>query len=108
MQGLAFMDTLRALLGWNWRIRRLRKSWDRTRERALKIKDQAKRKDILQKLDTIENNIKVLEEEDTNTMVKGKLVGEARKDLDTIADMISMQREKEEQTEDAGYKIGAG
>ena len=98
------MDVVRAIFGWNWRIRRLRKKWDRTRERALKIKDDAKRKEILQKLDVIENNVKVLEEEDLNRMVKGKLVGEVKKDLDDIKNSIRMQKEVEEEAEEAGYE----
>ena len=50
------------IFGWKWKIRRLRKRWDRLRERSLK-KDEPLRGKLLQDLDTIEQDLRTLEEQ---------------------------------------------
>ncbi len=83
------------IFGYNWRIRRLRKKWDRMREAALKLKRQERTK-ILEELDSIENNLRVLEEEKLSRIVKAKLCGEVKNDMEKVSSMIEAQKEREE------------
>ncbi len=48
--------------GWSRKIRKLRKEWNKARERALTKKNPLKRL-ILKKLDDIENHLRMLEEQ---------------------------------------------
>ena len=56
------MGLLRLILGWNWKVRRLRKEWDRTREKSLTKKGDIRRLS-LEKLDDIEHHLRILEED---------------------------------------------
>lgn len=51
--------------GWNRKVRKLRKKWDRARERSLTKKNPLKRM-VLQKLDLAENQLRMLEEQPIN------------------------------------------
>ena len=48
--------------GWNRKIRRLRRDWNRARENTLKKKNPLKLM-ILRKLDSVEDHLKMLEEQ---------------------------------------------
>ena len=84
------MDILRHLLGWNWRIRRLRKKWDRLREKSLKKKDPL-RKTLLEKLDLVENNLRSLEERRMVRYERVRLVREVQMELAAIKVMLKSE-----------------
>jgi hypothetical protein len=87
------MDLLRLVFGWNWRVRRLRKNWDRTREKTLKKKAQI-RKPALEKLDAIENNLRMLEEQSLNRFAKAKLSKDIEINLAGVKEFIKSKPEE--------------
>ena len=70
------MGLLSLVLGWNYRVRRLRKRWDRLREKTLK-KHGAVRGEALKRLDFIENNIRTLEEQRLSRIARARMAKEA-------------------------------
>lgn len=78
------------LFGWNWQIRKLRKKWDRLREKALKKEGQFKIH-ILEKLDLTENNLRTLEERSLVRHEKARLSKEVELDLVEINEMLKMK-----------------
>lgn len=81
------------LFGWNRKIRKLRKRWDRLREKALK-KEQPLKGDILTKMDVIEQNLRVLEERKVNRVERSRLAKEIEIDLEGIKAMVKMKDEE--------------
>ncbi|MEM5797767.1 MAG: hypothetical protein QXP39_00795 [Candidatus Aenigmatarchaeota archaeon] len=79
-----------SLFGWGWKIRRLRRRWDRLREKALK-KSEPARAEILQKLDVIENKIRTLEEQQPGIVLRARLAKEVEIDL---AEIDALLKEK--------------
>lgn len=69
--------------GWRWKLRKLRKKWDRLREKTLK-KDEPLRSEILQKLDIVENKLRTLEEQQLDFVMRTRLVKEVELDLEEI------------------------
>jgi hypothetical protein len=61
--------------GWNRKVRKLRKEWDRAREDALTKKNPLKRM-ILQKLDLAEDQLKMLEEQPISRVQRKRFVRE--------------------------------
>lgn len=90
------MDILRAFFGWNWRIRRLRKKWDRLREKTLK-KPKGMRLSILEKLDIIENNVRTLEERTLVRHERARISKEVELDLVEIGAMLKEKFKKKDQ-----------
>ncbi len=82
--------------GYEARVRKLRKKWDRTREKVLKRKGEEK-KQLLEKLDQIENNLRLLEEKDLSRIDRIKVRKEVEIDLEEIVD--SLREEKSEKPE---------
>ncbi|MBI4176717.1 MAG: hypothetical protein HY518_05915 [Candidatus Aenigmarchaeota archaeon] len=82
------------LLGWGWRIRSLRKKWDRTREKTLKKKGQA-RKAALERLDTIENNLRLLEETKLTRLDRIRLSGEVETGINEVREFLKAKQDKE-------------
>ncbi|MBU0530635.1 MAG: hypothetical protein KKC05_03085 [Nanoarchaeota archaeon] len=74
------MGLFRILFGWNWKIRRLRKKWDRIREKSLKEEGPFKIQ-LLEKLDLTENNLRTLEERPLVRHEKARLCKEVELDL---------------------------
>ena len=66
---------------WEGRIRKLRKKWDRTREKVLKRKGTEKQQ-LLEKLDQIENNLRLLEEKELSRIDRIKVRKEVEIDLE--------------------------
>ena len=66
------MDILRHLLGWNWKVRKLRKKWDRLREKSLKKKNP-QRNELLKRLDMISPNLITLEEQRLGRIDKARI-----------------------------------
>jgi len=65
-----------SFFGWNRRVRKLRKEWDRAREKALK-KHGAVKKEALERLDVIEGNLRTLEEQQVSGVVRARLAKDA-------------------------------
>ncbi len=90
------MDVMRALLGWDYRIRRLRKRWDRLREKSLKKKDPV-RGAALSKLDSISTSLTTLEEQRLSRIDKIRLGREVGEGLELVREMLKEQQEEEEE-----------
>jgi hypothetical protein len=87
------MGLLRLILGWNWKIRKLRKKWDRLREKALK-KDDPLRHTLLEKLDSAENNLRILEEQRLSRVDRARLSKTLEIDLEGIKAMLKGKPEE--------------
>lgn len=87
------MKGLFGLFGFGRKIRKLRKKWDRLREKALK-KKQPQKGDILTKMDQVEQNLRILEERKVNRVERSRLAKEIEIDLEEIKTMVEMD-EKE-------------
>ena len=81
------------LLGFGRRVRKLRKKWDRLREKALK-KGQPLKGDILVKLDQIEQNLRILEERKVNRFERSRLAKEIEIDLEEIKTLVKMKEDE--------------
>ncbi|NIO21403.1 MAG: hypothetical protein GTN76_11860 [Candidatus Aenigmarchaeota archaeon] len=81
------------LFGWNRKIRKLRKRWDRLREKALK-KKQPMKGDILTKMDVIEQNLRVLEERKVSRVERSRLAKEIEIDLEGIKAILKMKEDE--------------
>ena len=89
------MDVIRTVLGWNYRIRRLRKRWDRLRERSLKKKDPV-RGAALSKLDTVSTSLTTLEEQRLSRIDKIRLSQEVAAGLELVREMLKERQEDED------------
>ncbi|MBN2101596.1 MAG: hypothetical protein JW716_01855 [Candidatus Aenigmarchaeota archaeon] len=69
------------LFGHRRKIRKLRKKWDREREKALKLKEPL-RTNVLKKMDQIELNIRSLEEQRLGRVDVARLTKETEIDLE--------------------------
>ena len=81
------------LFGWNRKIRKLRKRWDRAREKALKKKDPLKGT-LLSKLDLIENHLRMLEEQRMTRIDRARFHKEVAINLAEINEMLKMKSEE--------------
>jgi len=79
--------------GFGRRVRKLRKKWDRLREKTLK-KKQPLKGDILTKMDQIEQNLRILEERKVNRVERSRLAKEIEIDLEGIKAMVKMKEEE--------------
>ena len=75
------------------KVRKLRKKWDRLREKTLK-KKQPLKGDILTKMDVIEQNLRVLEERKVSRVERSRLAKEIEIDLEGIKAMVKMKEEE--------------
>jgi hypothetical protein len=87
-----------AILGWGWRIRRLRKKWDRIREKSLK-KDEPLKGNLLTRLDQVENSLRMLEERRLGRIEKARLAREVDLDLSELKEMLKMKPEEFQQAQ---------
>ncbi len=87
------MGIITFIFGWKWKIRRLRKRWDRLREKSLK-KEEPIRTDILKKLDAIENNLRTLEEQKMNRILRAKISKEVEIDLAEVEALLKSRPEE--------------
>lgn len=81
------------ILGWGYKTRRLRKRWDRLREKTLK-KDASVRTRLLQREDQVEQNLRILEERRLHRGEKARLAKELELDLAEIKGMLSSKTEE--------------
>jgi len=87
------LNPLGFIFGHGRKIRKLRKRWDRLREKSLK-KEQAVRAQILPKEDQIEQNIRILEERRMNRGERARLMKEVEIDLAEIKAILESNPEK--------------
>jgi DNA-binding transcriptional MerR regulator len=78
---------LNFIFGWPRKIRKLRKRWDRLREKTLKKKGLVK-KTALEKLDMTEQKLKTLEEQKITRLDRSRLAREVELDLAEIKAML--------------------
>ncbi|MEM5812126.1 MAG: hypothetical protein QXN71_01325 [Candidatus Aenigmatarchaeota archaeon] len=81
------------LFGWPRKIRKLRKRWDRLREKALKKKGLVK-KTALEKLDMTEQKLRTLEEQKITRLDRSRLAREVELDLAEIKAMLQATPEE--------------
>ena len=81
------------ILGWGYKTRRLRKRWDRLREKTLK-KDASVRTKLLQREDQVEQNLRILEERRLHRGEKARLAKELEIDLAEIKAMLKAKPEE--------------
>lgn len=86
------------LLGWGWKIRRIRKKWDRIREKALKKKEPLKA-NLLTRLDQVENSLRMLEERRLTRLERARLAREVDLDLSELKEMLKMKPEEFQQAQ---------
>ncbi len=79
--------------GFGRKVRKLRKRWDRLREKSLK-KKQPLKGDILTKMDMIEQNLRVIEERKVNRVERSRIAKEIEIDLEGIKAMVKMMEEE--------------
>jgi hypothetical protein len=87
------MSILWHILGWNWKVRRLRKKWDRLRERALKKKNPI-RMEALKKLDVINPNLTTLEEQRLGRIDKARISKDVEISLEEVKALIKAKPEE--------------
>ncbi|NOX72014.1 MAG: hypothetical protein GXO64_04970 [Candidatus Micrarchaeota archaeon] len=78
---------LEKLFGHKRRIRKLRKKWDREREKALKLNEPL-RSNMLKKLDQIELNLRTLEEQRLHRVELARIAKEVEIDLEEVKAML--------------------
>jgi DNA-binding transcriptional MerR regulator len=81
------------LFGWGWKIRRLRKRWDRLREKSLR-KEPAIRTVLLPKEDQIEQNLRILEERRLNRRERARIAKEVEIDLAEVKAILKSKPEE--------------
>jgi hypothetical protein len=81
------MDFLGTVMGWNWRLRRTRRRWDRLREHALGRKGRL-RTTVLKELDDVEDKVRTLEEERLSRRDRTRMLREVHMRLENISDLL--------------------
>lgn len=81
------MGILTRMLGWNYRVRKLRKRWDRLREKSLKKKNPL-RSELLSRLDSISSNLATLEEQRLSRIDRARISKDVEVSLAEIAELI--------------------
>ncbi|MBU0952850.1 MAG: hypothetical protein KKA90_00290 [Nanoarchaeota archaeon] len=81
------------LFGWNRKIRKLRRKWDRAREKAL-MKKQPLRQMVLKRLDGISTNLVTLEESHLNRIERARLSKETEITLEEIKELLKLKPEE--------------
>lgn len=87
------VNLISLILGWNWRVRRLRKRWDRLREKSLK-KEAGLRATLLPREDQIEQNLRILEERRLNRRERARLAKELEIDLEEVKALLQTKPEE--------------
>jgi hypothetical protein len=80
------------ILGHGRKIRKLRKRWDRIREKTLK-KEAGRRAELLPKEDQIEQNLRILEERRLHRGERARLMKEVELDLAEVKAMLDSKAE---------------
>jgi hypothetical protein len=86
------MDILGMILGWNWRLQRTRRRWDRLREHALE-KEGRVRHEALRQLDETEDKLRMLEEQKLSRRDRTRMLREVKMELSNTYDLIEKGEE---------------
>lgn len=81
------MDLFGMIFGWNWKVRRTRRKWDRLREDALK-KEGRLRKTLLEKLDHTEETLRIIEERKLSRKDRHRNMKIVRSEMNYIKDLL--------------------
>ena len=81
------------LFGWRRRVRKLRKRWDRLREKSLKKKSVI-RATALERLDSIENNLRILEERRLSRIERARIAKDVEISLDEVKALLKTKPEE--------------
>ncbi|RKX98513.1 MAG: hypothetical protein DRP54_08170 [Spirochaetes bacterium] len=79
--------------GWQRKLRKLRKKWDRLREKTLK-KEKPVRHILLEKLDRTEEKLRILEERTLTRWDRARLSKEIEIELEEIKAMLEAKPEE--------------
>jgi hypothetical protein len=79
--------------GWNARVCRLRKKWDRIREKSLG-RHEPLRSRALSRLDQVEQDLMLLEERHLNRMERARIAKTLEINLAEIGAMLKMKQEE--------------
>ncbi len=93
---MGLLDFITPGFMWGWRVKGLRRKWDRLREKCLNRKKPLRDK-LLEKLDTIENNLRTIEETSLNRVTAARLAREIELDLEEIKEIL---RSKDSEIQD--------
>jgi hypothetical protein len=86
------MDFFGLILGWNWKIQRTRRRWDRLREHALGKKGRVRMK-ALRDLDEVEDKLRTLEEERLSRRDRTRMLREVKLGLANVNDLLERGEE---------------
>jgi hypothetical protein len=81
------MDILGAIMGWRWKTQRIRRKWDRLREKALE-KEGRVRSEALKQLDMTEDKVRMLEEQSLYRRDRVRIIREIELELGNTSDLI--------------------
>jgi hypothetical protein len=81
------LDFFAMIFGWDWKVQRTRRKWDRLREHALE-KEGRVRKEALRELDLVEDKLKMIEEQSLTRRDRVRLMREVNMALANIADLL--------------------
>jgi hypothetical protein len=81
------MDLLGMVMGWNWKVQRTRRRWDRLREHALEKQGQV-RKTALMQLDHCEDNLRTLAEEKLSRRDRIRMIRKVEMDMENVKDLL--------------------
>jgi len=82
-----------SIFGWGRKVRRLRKRWDRIREKSLKKKGQLKAT-LLTRLDQVENSLRMIEERNPSRLERARMAKEIEIELSELKEMLKMKPEE--------------
>ncbi|MBI2675471.1 MAG: hypothetical protein HYX24_03365 [Candidatus Aenigmarchaeota archaeon] len=88
---------------WGWRVKGLRRKWDRLREKALN-KKRPLRDRLLEKLDTIENNLRTIEETSLNRVTAARIAKEVEIDMEEIKEILRARESEMQDFEKGKYQ----
>ena len=81
------MDFFGLFMGWNWKVQRTRRRWDRLREHSLNKKGEFRMK-LLDELDKIEDRLKILEEEKLSRRDGTRMLRKVEMELKNVKDLL--------------------
>ena len=87
------MGILSHILGWNYKVRKLRKKWDRLREKTLKKKNPI-RAEALNKLDSVSPNLVTLEEQKLSRVDRARISKDVEINLAEVKALIGTKPEE--------------
>jgi len=94
MQQLVVMlNIIGRFWGWNHKVRKLRKKWDRLREKALKKKNPI-RSESLKRLDIIAPNLTTLEEQTLSRTDRARISKELEINLEEVKALVDTKPEE--------------